>query len=144
MLLVMAGVVLVLVILLLAGLAVSFVRRRHGTLVAKRGMSIGADLGTMSDQPRVHVTKVAITGPDRVRVLLAPESPQPDNPRRISPSDLDLVVSLEEGELGLDLLREWQRSACPLAIVVPPGSRLVRLRSIEDLQPLTLRRLDLP
>jgi hypothetical protein len=29
-----------------------------------------------------------------------------------------------------------------VAIVMPEGSRIVRLRSVDDLQPLTLRRID--
>ena len=51
-------------------------------------------------------------------------------------------MSLGADDSGFDLLHEWRRSASPLAIVIPPGSRLVRLRSIDSLQPLTLRRLD--
>ena len=54
--------------------------------------------------------------------------------------DLDLVVVLRDEDFGLELLDQWQQSQAVLAIVMPPGSRLVRLRSIDDLQPVTLRR----
>jgi hypothetical protein len=138
----MGSVVLVLVVLVLAWFAVSFVRSRRGTLVAKRGLSIGADLGSLSDQPRVRVEDVSVIGSDRVHLVLTPEPGPPRDTRTIEPSDLDVVVSLQHGDAGLDLLQEWRRSAQSLAMVVPPGSHLLRLRSVDDLQPLTLRRVD--
>jgi hypothetical protein len=109
------------------------VRRRQG-LVAQRGTSIGADLGALADQARVRVRSVMKEGPDRVRVVLTPEA-DPE-------TDLDLVVLLREDEFGFELLHEWKRSERSIAIVMPPDSRIVRLRSIDDLQPLTLRRVD--
>jgi hypothetical protein len=139
----MANVALVLVLLILIGLAVSVVNRRRRSLVPQRGTSIGADLGALSDKPRVRVREVATTGPDRVLVVLTPET-GPGDSAGLTPSDLDFVVTLREGESGFELLQEWKRSATSLAIVIPPDSRLVRLRSIDDLQPLTLRRADPP
>ena len=97
------------------------------------GSSIGADLGALADQPRVQVVSVTQLGPERARLVLRPE---------LEGADLDLVVVLREGELGFELLHDWNRDGSLLAIVIPPGSRLVRLRSIDDLQPLTLRRAD--
>jgi len=128
-----ANVILILVAVLVTWYIVSFVRRRRHGLVAERGLSVGADLGMLADAPRVRVAAVTQAGPDMVRVALAPES---------GDEDLDLVVSLSEDDFGFGLLRDWQRSQAALAIVMPPDSRIVRLRSVDDLQPLTLRRVD--
>jgi hypothetical protein len=49
---------------------------------------------------------------------------------------------LNEDDFGFGLLREWQRAGTAVAIVMPPDSHIVRLRSVDDLQPLTLRRVD--
>ncbi len=120
-------------VLVLFAVALSFVRRNRRSFVPRRGSSIGADLGALADQPRVQVVSVTQLGPERARLVLRPELEGPD---------LDLVVVLREGELGFELLHDWNRDGSLLAIVIPPGSRLVRLRSIDDLQPLTLRRAD--
>jgi hypothetical protein len=138
----MVNVVILLLVVLVTGLAVSFVLRRRRSLVPRRGLSIGADLGALADQPRVRVQAVTITGPDRVRVVLTPETGPADPSRRPISSDLDLVVTLREGDFGFELLHEWKQSASSLAIVIPPDSRLVRLRAIDDQQPLLLRRVD--
>jgi hypothetical protein len=127
-----ANVVVVLVGALMVVAIVSVIRRHRVSLVSRRGTSIGADLGTLGDQPRVRIREAVPDGAERVRVVLAPESGQ----------DLDLVVSLTDPDFGLDLLQRWARAGTVLAIVIPPGSHLVRLRSIEDQQPITLRRLD--
>jgi hypothetical protein len=130
---VVANIAVVVVIALVVA-AVVYRLRRHGDgIVARRGMSIGADLGAMGDRPRVRVRAVTPAGADRVRLLLAPEAVA---------AEMDLVVALGEDEFGFDLLQRWQRSQCLLAIVIPPDSHLVRLRSIDDLQHLTLRRAD--
>ena len=47
-----------------------------------------------------------------------------------------------EDEVGFGLLRDWQQTQSLLAVVLLPDSPLVRLRSLGDLQPLTLRRVD--
>jgi hypothetical protein len=135
------NVVLALLVLSLAWWFVSSVVRRYRRgIVAERGMSVGADLGSLADKPRVRVRAVSRVGPDRVRLILSPET-GPDDGLSTSP-DLDLVVFLSEEEFGFEQLHEWKRSDSPLAIVLPPDSRIVRLRSIDDLQPLTLRRVD--
>jgi len=127
-----SSVVVILVVAVVVWVAVSFVRsRRHG-LEAKRGVSIGADLGKLADAPKVTVQAVTITGPDRVRVVLTPQSGP----------DLDFVISLSERDFGFGLLRDWQRAGNAVAIVMPPDSHIVRLRAVDDLQPLTLRRVD--
>jgi hypothetical protein len=133
-----SNVVLVLGILVVVSFVVSVVHRRRRGLVAERGMSIGADLGALGDQPRVHVRAVTREAQDRVRLVLTPEVDSEG-----SAFDLEFVVELRVEDFGNGLLQAWSRSGSPLAIVIPRGSRLIRLRSIDDLQPLTLRRLDL-
>jgi len=128
--------------LLLFAAAVFWVNRHRRGLVPQRGTSVGADLGALSDKPRVRVRTVTPVGADRVHLVLAADPDDVDRSVITDPADLDLVVFLHEGEVGLELLHEWTRSQTLLAMVIPPGSRLVRLRSIDDLQPLTLRRDD--
>lgn len=137
----MTNLLLVVVVVLLVWSAVSFVRRHRRGIVAERGISVGADLGTLTDLPRVRVRAVIKAGPDRVLLVLTPEAGHGDS-GVTKASDLDLLVLLSEEDFGFDLLHEWERSQAALAIVMPPDSRIVRLRSIEDLQPLTLRRID--
>jgi len=133
----MANVVVLIVLVVVAASVVTAVHRRRRGLVANRGTSIGADLGALADQQRVQVREVTRTGPDRLHVLLAA-----DGEWSGPPIDLDFVVSLRAEDFGYDLLHEWQQHATVVAIVIPPGSRLVRLRATDDLQPLTLRRVD--
>jgi len=137
-----ANVALVIVVVLAAWYVVNLVRRHRRGIVAERGTSIGADLGTLADKPRVRVRAVTKEGADRVRLVLTPETGSVEGPGLATTSDLDLVVSLREEDFGFELLHEWKRSESSLAIVMPGDSRIVRLRSIEDLQPLTLRRVD--
>jgi len=134
----LSGVAAILPVLLFVAIAwgaIWLVRRRKHGLVAMRGTSVGADLGTMNDSPRVRVRAVTSLGADRVHVILSPET-------NTGESDMDLVVSMNEDEFGFGLLQQWCESQSPLAMVVPPESTLVRLRSVDDLQPITLRRLD--
>jgi len=135
-----SNVLVVLAVVLVVSFVVRVVNRRRRGLVAERGMSVGADLGTMRDQPRVRVRTVTRVTPDRVRVVLAPDVDPADGAAQ--QPDLDLVVVLRDEDFGFELLDQWQQSQAVLAIVMPPGGRLVRLRSIDDLQPVTLRRAD--
>jgi hypothetical protein len=66
----------------------------------------------------------------------------PGDPGPTAPSDLDFLVSLRDEDFGSDLLEEWRRSDSSIAIVIPPNSHLVRLRSVDSLQHLTLRRVE--
>ena len=134
----MAYVALVVLVVFLVLFYAAIVRGR-GRIVARHGMSIGADLNTLAGKPRVRVQSVFREGPGRVRLVLTPEPP-PDGDVQSEP--LDLVVALEEGDFGLDVLREWNKSGAVIAAVIPPDSHIVRLRSLDDLQPLTLRRAD--
>jgi hypothetical protein len=136
------NIALVILVLVVAWYVISLVRRHQRGIVAQRGLSIGADLGALSDQARVRVKAVTVVGPDRVHLLLSPDTDPADGRPSGPATDLDLVVLLKEDEFGFELLQEWKRRERPVAIVVPPGSRIVRLRSPDDLQPLTLRRVD--
>jgi hypothetical protein len=124
-------VAVVVIVVVAVAMAVRMLRRSHG-LVAQRGMSVGADLGTMRDAPQVRVTAVTKEGPGRVGLRLTPV----DTSRPV----LEYVVDLGDDEFGFGLLQKWQQAGSALALVLPPGSQLVRLRSIDDLQPITLRR----
>jgi hypothetical protein len=136
-----ANVAVVLLVLLVALYVSAVIRRKGHGLVPRRGTGVASDLGTLADKPRVRVSEVTRTGPDRVHVVLTP-APNPTGGDRVeTSSDLVFVVSLREDESGNELLNEWWRTGKALAIVVPPGSQLVRLRSIDDLQPLTLRKV---
>ena len=136
----MANVLLVLLVVLAAWYLVSTVRRHRRGIVAERGISVGADLASLADKPRMRVRSVSKVDPDRVRLVLIPETDRDDG--LSTSSDLELLVLLGEDDFGFDLLQEWRRSETSVAIVIPPDSRIVRLRSIDDLQPLTLRRAD--
>ncbi len=138
----MANVVAVLVVVLLVGLVLWSVVRNRRTVVARRGTSVGADLGALSDQPRVRVSELWVTGSDRVRVVLIADPAAAAAAGSGSPADLDLTVALNEDEFAFEVLQEWRRSGTSVAMVIPPGSQLVRLRSVDDLQPITLRRID--
>jgi hypothetical protein len=128
----MTNILLVVAFAAVAWFVFSYIQRHRRQLVPERGTSVGADLGALADLPRVRVASVMTVGPDRVRVVLAPEAGP----------ELDMVVSLSEDEFGFEQLHEWQRSGSPVALVMPPSSRIVRLRSVDDLQPLTLRRAE--
>ena len=128
---------ILLVLLVVAIYAVVTGLRRSRTIVAKRGLSIGADLGTLSDRPRVTVRQVTVTVPGQVHLVLAPE-PGADG---TVAEDLGFTVSLREEEFGFGLLREWQQSGSVVGMVLP-GKRLLRLRSVDSLQPLTLSRVE--
>jgi len=134
------NILFVLVVAVIASLIIFGVNRRRRGLVAERGLSVGADLAAMRDAPQVRVRALVREAPEHYRLVLAPEPGADDGPGPAS--DLEYVVVLRDEDFGLELLHKWQRSQAVLAFVTPPGSRLLRLRSIDDLQPVTLRRVD--
>lgn len=87
----------------------------------------------------MRVSTVTRAGPDRVRIVLTPVGA--DDPVVTVTADTELLVFLRDDEVGFDTLEEWKQRQKALAIVMVPGNELVRLRSIDDLQPLTLRRV---
>jgi hypothetical protein len=131
-----ANVAVVVILVVLIAYAVATIRRRRRGVVAERGISVGADLAALADAPRVHVREIRMVAPDRAEVVFAPEDDAPGE------TPLRFVVWLRRDEFGYDLLTRWQAAGDPIALVLPPGSHLVRLRSVESLQHLTLRRLD--
>jgi len=137
----MANIVALVVVVVVAWTVVSAVRRNRRGLVAERGTSIGADLGALSDQPLVRVRALSEAEPGHYMLILTPEPTGGEDTDHETSPDLELLVNLRDDEFGFGLLQEWQRSQAPLAIVMPPESRIVRLRSIDDLQPLTLSRV---
>ncbi len=148
----MATVVIVVLVVALVALLVHRLRF-HGTgIVARRGLSIGADLAGLADAPRVRVITVTRLGPDRVRLVLAPAPPAAPviDPAPAGPAGaagaaaphMDVIVELGEDEFGVGLLHRWRDADSSLGLVIPEGSRLLRLRSFDDLQHLTLRRID--
>jgi hypothetical protein len=125
-----------LVLLVIAALAVVVgvvVWVRRDSLVPKRGMGFAADMGAMAAATRVSVRAVTRTTPERVTVVLAPDD---------STDELTYVVSLAEDDFGFGVLESWQRDGSVIAFVIPRDSHLLRLRSVESLQSLTLRRVD--
>jgi hypothetical protein len=132
----MASVVIVVLLALALYAVITGVQRHRRGLVAERGTSIGADLGVLGDRPRVIVREVTPLDHDRVHLVLVPE----DATSGSAPPDLDFVISLRQDEFGYDLLRQWQQATSVVAVVLPPNSTLVRLRSVDSLQPITLKR----
>ena len=127
------GSLLAIVVVIVVGYAVASVfRARRRSLVPKRGLGVAADLGGLADAPTVRIRSVTRESPERVRVVFA----QPEAP------DMEIVVSLGDDEFGSALLEKWQKDGSDIAMVIPPESQLVRLRSVESLQHLTLRRTD--
>ena len=111
-------------------------------------MGVRADLERLKEVPRVRVGELTMTGPDAARlVLVAVDAEEAEGSEPVAGNGTDPAVGLEfeiemnEGEPGYPLLQEWIRRRSVLGVVLPPDSRLIRLRSLDDLQPLTLRRL---
>ena len=126
--------------------------RRRGQLVSQRGMGVRADLERLRDVPRVRVSELTMTAPDVARLALV-AAPGGDRNSTDAPTDtdtdggqrlgLEFSIAMNESDPGYPLLNDWIDRQCVLGVVIPPDSRLIRLRCLEDLQPLTLRRVDL-
>ena len=136
------SLVVVIGFLVLVWLVVRTLLRHRSSLFSVRGYGVRADIGRMQDAPRVRIQGLATVGHDRTRIAFVPSDDsrtgEPDGP-----VDDVFVVELGEHDASYELLRRWFNQRADLAIVIPPGSRIIRLRSISDLQPLTLRRIDL-
>ena len=138
----MGAIAIVLIVVLLVGYYGALARRRGRGIVARRGMGIGADLGSLADAPRMVVATVTRVGAEEVRLVLRPE-PGTGDEHGQSPAGLDVVVAIGD-DFAFQQLRTWQQTDTVVAMVLPPGGRLLRLRSVEDLQPLTLRMVTDP
>jgi hypothetical protein len=128
-------------------LVASTVWRRRAQLVPARGMGVRADIERMRDVPRVRVSELTVTGPECAQLTLTaagadggdlPDAPEPAEGR----VELVFPIEIAESESGFEILSDWRERQCVLGVVLPGDSHLIRLRCLEDLQPLTLRRLD--
>jgi hypothetical protein len=98
-------------------------------------MGVAADFGVLGATPRVHIESITRTGADTARLVVRREGS--DNPE-----ELTFVVALQEGEFGAGLLEEWRQADSSIAMVIPPNTHILRLRSVDSLQNLTLRRVE--
>ena len=81
-----------------------------------------------------------VQGPDATDSDRAEDKRADDGPA----VTFEFAIAINETEPGYPLLQDWMERQCILGVVLPPDSPLIRLRCLDDLQPLTLRRLDLP
>jgi hypothetical protein len=123
--------------------------RRRAQLVSVRGMGVRADLTRLHEVPRVRVSELTMTGPNAAHLaLVAATESNGDGTESEEMTyeegsiGLEFSIEINESEPGWELLREWMQDQCVLGCVIPPDSRLIRLRCLDDLQPLTLRRLE--
>jgi len=119
----------------------TLILRHRSAIVPVRGMSTTADVGRLRDMPRVVVRDLTLTDADVARLTL--ESAADSHPAE-SPSapESEYLVALNAGDPEYHVLIDWVAHRSVLGIVLPPGSRLLRLRNVDDLQPITLRRVD--
>jgi len=105
-------------------------------------MGLRGDIELLHDVPRVRVRELTITEPDTARLAMV-AAHEHDDVDRIAEDrglvGLEFLIAMNESDPGFLLLREWEARECVLGIVLPPDSQLIRLRCLEDLQPLTLR-----
>ena len=132
---------------LLAAVIAITIWRRRAQLIPVRGMGVRADVERLRDVPRVRVSALTMTGPDAAELSLvaANGADEDEVGKRNSTSGLvglEFSIEMNESDPGWELLRDWIDRQCVLGCVIPPDSHLIRLRCLDDLQPLTLRRLD--
>ena len=133
---------LLLVIAGLTWLLWSAILRHRSQVVSVRGMSTTADVGRLHDMPRVQAHDLTMMGADSAYLtVVSLENPEGANPDAAG-TESEFLIAINQGDPGWGILQDWIAHGTVLGIVVPPESRLLRLRSVDDLQPLTLRRLD--
>jgi len=119
--------------------------RRRAQLVPARGMGVRADVELLHDVPRVRVRSLTMTDPETAQLdLVATDAPEGEDADGVNGAQLvalEFSIAINESDPGFRLLHEWIERQCVLGIVMPADSRIIRLRCLEDLQPLTLRRL---
>ena len=81
--------------------------------------------------PEVRLTDVTITDADRVDLVL--EHPNDASSERFA-------VAIDVPSLALSTLRRWHDGRARLLLIVPAGRNIVRLRRLDGLEALTLRR----
>jgi hypothetical protein len=123
--------------------AVRTVWRHRDRITPLRGFGTAADIGRLRyDVPRVQVQELTVVGPDETRLAVRPVADPDDVGSGSDEAGLEFRVAMNERDPGYQILQDWLTDETVLGIVLPAESRLIRLRSIEGLQPLTLRRLD--
>ena len=132
----MTGLVWFVVCLVVIGFILRAIWHRRSQLIPERGTSVRADVGALSDVPRVRLSDLQMVGTDVARIVFVPIDPE-------RTAESAMLVSIGEREQGFAILRNWYEKGSTLGLVIPPDSRLVRLRGLDDLQPLTLRRVDI-
>jgi hypothetical protein len=90
----------------------------------------------------VRVSNVMMTGPDVALLGLVSTSPTGRETIADDATERVYLIWTSEQDSGFALLREWLDRQNVLGIVVLLASKIIRLRCLEDLQPLTLRRSD--
>ena len=88
--------------------------------------------------PRVRLSDVQMVGTEVARIVFVAVDAE-----HAAAAEDAMLVSISEREQGFAILRGWYEQGSILGLVIPPDSRLVRLRGLDDLQPLTLRRVDI-
>ncbi len=134
----MTGIVWFLVCLVAIGLVLRAIWRRRTQLIPERGTSVRADVGVLHDVPRVRLSDVQMVGTEVARIVFVAVDAE-----HAAAAEDAMLVSISEREQGFAILRGWYEQGSILGLVIPPDSRLVRLRGLDDLQPLTLRRVDI-
>jgi hypothetical protein len=130
-------------VLLVATAVARAVWRHRASLVSTRGFGVRADVGRLHDVPRVRIGEIRMTGARvaRLTVVAAPPADDDDAPPDEA-VELAFDVEIDPADSSFALLQEWLVARSVLGIVLAPSTRIIRLRSLDDLRPLTLRRID--
>ncbi|HTD50923.1 MAG TPA: hypothetical protein VK771_10005 [Acidimicrobiia bacterium] len=124
------------------GFVASEVWRRRARLFNRHGMGMHADVERLYQLARVCVSGLTMTGRDVARLGLSRNHANNHIDRTLDMVEGDYLVALKESDSEFELLHRWLEHQNVLGVVLPPQSRIIRLRCLDDLQPLTLRRLD--
>jgi hypothetical protein len=134
------SVLLLAAIVIGSALIIRRIRARRASMVSVRGFGPRADVERLRDLPRVRVDGIAPSGNDRVRLqLTSADEVEASEPAQ---RDLEFWVALNADDREYAILEDWLARREVLGIVAPADNRILRLRSIDDLQPITLRRVD--
>ena len=128
--------------MLVSYLVLERVWKHRRSLVGRRGWGPRADVGRLHDLPRVRVERLTLEGPDQARLVLTPVDGGEAAGSGSATAEVEATVALDERDPEYRILEEWLGARSVLGVVMPAESRLIRLRSLDDLQPITLRRLD--
>ena len=135
------AIVLLFIICVVSAFVLVRLWRQRRSIVGQRGFGPGADIGRLHDVPRVRVESLTVEGEDRTRVLLLPAGDEDQELASEPRIGTNALLALDERDPEFRILQGWQQHGSVLGMV-EPSARLIRLRSLDDLQPVTLRRLD--